>query len=163
MQTNKAKESPDPQPPPLPYCQTPSQYSPWPKPPSTRQPETTAIAQSPMKVFKLLNPKLVQTCLTLPQLFLPVEIKIKSLGHAFPWLLPPPDQPQCFPMWPCMAWWAPFSRKLWVIQLLSTALALLWHHSVTFMNWVPSTIKTGNNMTVNYERNIIYCSHLVKF
>ena len=30
----------------------------------------------------------------------------------FPWLPLPPDQPWCFPMWPCMAWCPPSSWEL---------------------------------------------------
>lgn len=43
-----------------------------------------------------------------------------------------PDQPWCFSMWPCMAWHAPISWELWVMNYLfnGSCSLIYWPHCI---------------------------------
>ena len=58
----------------------------------------SSYTPDPLKLFKPADSKL----LPLPRPFLPTEITIKALAYVFPLFPLPPNQPWCFPVWPCM-------------------------------------------------------------
>lgn len=75
--------------------------------------ETTPIAQSPLELFQLANPKQF----SLPCLESPRETPMKTLARALTsLLLLPPDPHWRFPLWPYVVPPAPFSQEMKVVH-----------------------------------------------
>lgn len=67
--------------------------------PGTRQLGTVHTPQNLPKGLELARPKPAYLAVPVPF----YRNHNKALAHVFPSLLPP-DQPWCFPVWPCVAW-----------------------------------------------------------
>lgn len=99
--------------------------------PGTRQLKTTSTTQGLLESLRLASHKLF----TLPALSSPW----KPQERPWPWLSPCscllfPDQNLVRPLWPCMAWCAPFSWEMEVINSSCNVTDLPCHHSVTSTN-----------------------------
>lgn len=76
------------------------------------------------KMFQLADPKPDQL-LALPRPFLLEETTVKTWALCLLLTSSPPNCPRCFPGWPCVAWQASFSWKLWVTNYLFNGNILL--------------------------------------
>lgn len=108
--------------------------------PGTRQLETNSIAQSPLELFKLVNPKpFTLLCSSFPK-----ETPIKVLGHSFtPFcLLTTPE----LSLWPCVAYDYPLSlgSESIINFILSDLVLSSWGHTNLTISYPTPTCLEQN-------------------